>query len=49
VGRLPLSGISPAAEDGISPKPVQFPTERARIEGKTSWLNKVVEKLCCGF
>jgi hypothetical protein len=37
-GEMPsLNSISPAAEDGIMPKPVQFPTERARIDAKTSW------------
>jgi hypothetical protein len=27
----------PAAEDVISPKPVQRSTEQARIDGRTSW------------
>jgi hypothetical protein len=35
----------PAAKDGIPPKPVQFPTERARIDGKTSWFKLIVHIL----
>jgi hypothetical protein len=33
---------TPAAEAGISPKPVQRSTERTRIDGRTSWLFELI-------
>jgi hypothetical protein len=32
-----IDSISAAAEDGISPKPVQLSTGQARINERTSW------------